>query len=322
MHKIIFTKEQEQAIIDFYLSPQSLSETALFAGIVSREPIKQLLAKYNIPFHSKEMLKKIQQQNIEKVMLEKYGSKNAFQVNEFKEKAKETKLNRYGLATYHNIEKTKLTNIEKYGVDNPAKADSIKQKIAETNLQRYGVACVYAAEEIRDRIKLTCQERYGCDYAMQNEQILAKANNTMLEKYGVMNYAQTREFHLVAHHRYKYENETFDSFPELCVYLYCLDNNINVERHPCSLSYFDGQIMHKYFPDFRIDNELVEIKGEQFLAEDGAWCCPFDHELDYIAKAKYECAIANSVKILYTKDYQQYVDWFKMSGYDKEDFRY
>ena len=45
MSKIIFTKEQEQAIIDFYLSPQSLSETALFAGIASREQIKQILVK-------------------------------------------------------------------------------------------------------------------------------------------------------------------------------------------------------------------------------------------------------------------------------------
>lgn len=182
MSKNIFTKEQEQAIIDFYLSPQSLSETALFAGVTSREPIKRLLVKYNIPFHSKETLKKIQQQNIEKVMINKYGSKNAFQVNEFKEKAKKTKLARYGLATYHNVEKTKLTNIKKYGVDNPAKAESVKQKITETNLQRYGVACVYAADEIKNKIKLTCQERYGCDYAMQNEQILTKANNTMLEK--------------------------------------------------------------------------------------------------------------------------------------------
>lgn len=58
MSKNIFTKEQEQAIIDFYLSPQSLSETALFAGVTSREQIKRLLVKYNIPFHSKETLKK------------------------------------------------------------------------------------------------------------------------------------------------------------------------------------------------------------------------------------------------------------------------
>ena len=321
MSKIIFTKEQEQAIIDFYLSPQSLSETALFAGIASREPIKQILIKYNIPFHSKETLKKIQQQNIEKVMLSKYGSKNAFQVNEFKEKAKETKLTRYGLATYHNVEKTKLTNIKKYGVDNPAKAELIKQKIAETNLQRYGATCVYAADEIKDKIKRTFQERYGCDYAMQNEQIIAKANNTMLEKYGVMHYAQTREFHLISHHKYKYENETFDSFPELCLYLYCIVNGIDIERHPCSLSYFDGQIKRKYFPDFKINDELVEIKGEQFLAEDGSWCCPFDHESDYIAKAKYECAIANNVKILYANDYQQYINWFKESGYSKDDFK-
>lgn len=320
MSRIIFTEEQEHEIIEFYLSPQSLSETAKFAGIASREPIKQVLIKYNIAFHSKELLQKIHQQNIEQSMLEKYGVKNAFQVNKFKEKASSTKLAKYGSSTYHNIEQTKSTNIEKYGVDNPAKSVSVQQKIATTNNQRYGAACVFASEAIKEKIKATNRERYGHDYAMQNEQIQLKAAESMMVHYGVEHYTQTLDYHLKSHHKYVYTTESFDSFPELCLYMYCIANNIQIVRHPCSLTYFDGSTKRRYFPDFKINDELVEIKGKQFLASDGSWCCPFDHDLDYIAEAKHQCAIANGVKILYKEDYQKYLDWFNAAGYDKKDF--
>ena len=37
-------------------------------------------------------------------------------------------------------------------------------------------------------------------------------------------------------------------------------------------------------------------------------------------EAKHQWAIKNNVEILYSKDYQKYIDWFYDNGYKKEDF--
>ena len=37
-------------------------------------------------------------------------------------------------------------------------------------------------------------------------------------------------------------------------------------------------------------------------------------------KAKYNCAIENNVRILYTNDYLKYINWFYKNGYVKDDY--
>lgn len=62
---------------------------------------------------------------------------------------------------------------------------------------------------------------------------------------------------------------SFDSFPELCFYLYNKRVGNGIIREPRTFEYeFAGKIL-VYVPDFEVNGELYELKGDQFLAEDG-----------------------------------------------------
>lgn len=58
-----------------------------------------------------------------------------------------------------------------------------------------------------------------------------------------------------------YKGIKCDSSWELAFVIYCIDNNIKIERYDKSLQYtFNGKICN-FYPDFLVENELVEIKG-------------------------------------------------------------
>lgn len=46
-----------------------------------------------------------------------------------------------------------------------------------------------------------------------------------------------------------------------------------------------------------------------FLKEDGTWGNPFDSKQDYLYKLKHKAVIENDVHILYSEDYQKYIDY-------------
>ena len=274
-YKIIFTKEQEKEIINYYLMPNSLNETCRQFNIKNKNIIKNVLVKNNIKFHSKEVCMQLKQEKATKTNLERYGVTNTYQLPEIKEKA---------------------------------------QRVWKEN-----------EAEIHEKMQKTCLERYGDPFYHNQEQ----ANKTRLEKYGVENFFQIKEIHEKAiqnnrftPNKYFYQNEFFDSFPELCFYLYHIINHIEIIREPIELNYeFEGKLYH-YYPDFKVGDSIYEIKGDQFLAEDGSWCNPFKHSQDELFKAKYICAVENNIKILYEKDYIKYINWFYESDYKKEDFKF
>jgi hypothetical protein len=51
-----------------------------------------------------------------------------------------------------------------------------------------------------------------------------------------------------------------DSSYELAYLIYCLDNNIVIERNTIGYKYIYNNTLHTYYPDFRVNGELVEIK--------------------------------------------------------------
>lgn len=63
----------------------------------------------------------------------KYGVDNVFQLNDIKDKIKDT-------------------NLELYGVENPQQNIDIKIKAGNTNLEKYGVINVFQSEEIKKKI--------------------------------------------------------------------------------------------------------------------------------------------------------------------------
>ena len=232
-------------------------------------------------------------QKVEQTTLNNFGVKNILQSEEIKQKirnnhggkwttttystqkAAETKFIKYGDAKYNNKEQTKNTCLEKYGETTPLKNEAVKQKIRETMLERYGV-----------------------EYYPQLDECTYKRKATCLQKYGVENYAQTSQFHQCARKLYAFNEQHFDSLPELAVYIYCIDHQIDICRNTTiKFKYeFDGSI-HYYFPDFIINNKLVEVKGDHFFKEDDTMCNPFDSSQDELYEAKHQCMIINNVII-------------------------
>ena len=112
-------------------------------------------------------------------------------IKELTNKIKQTKLEKYGSATYTNIEKCKETWIKNYGVDNPQKSKIIKNKTKQTCMERYGVENGGGSKQALDKIKQTCMERYGVENPWQIESVKSHITNIMLEKYGVENPSQS-----------------------------------------------------------------------------------------------------------------------------------
>lgn len=88
-------------------------------------------------------------------------------------------------------------------------------------------------------------------------------------------------------HRGYYKNIWCDSSWELAFLVYCLDNNIPIKRNKNAYVYQYNNTEHLYYPDFIINNTLIEIKGY----ETEKWKyklknCSLDKELIVINKIK------------------------------------
>lgn len=338
----MITEQLQEEIISFYLMPNLMKDVAIKYNITTKI-LRRILRINNIPKHSKEVVCELRK----KTYFEKYGCEHPMKNCEVKEKHKNTCLKNYGVSNVSCSEeiknKKKQSSLQKYGVPNPNQSDSIKQKKRDTCINRYGVETPFQCIESRVKAKKTymqkfgvnnpgkssvvkekrlstCLKRYGCSTYTQTEECKLKTKKTNNLRYNCDSYAQTVEFHKKAKKHYIYLNEYFDSFPELCFYLYHIKNGISIERLPTRLLFIFENKKHFYIPDFRVGDKLIEIKGDQFLGEDGTWRCPFNPDLDELFEAKHRCALINNVEILYGNDYKKYIDWFNTAGYKKKDF--
>lgn len=91
-----------------------------------------------------------------------------------------------------------------------------------------------------------------------------------------------------------YKNFYCDSSWELAFIIYCLDNNIKIERNRKGFEYEFENSKHMFYPDFIVDGVFYEIKGF------------FDRKLN--DKLKYFPSNENIV-ILYRKDIRKYIDY-------------
>lgn len=121
----------------------------------------------------------------------------AYQLEECKLKAKQTKLIKYNDENYNNSKKASKTRANtlntRYGVDNVMQIPEVANKSIKTrcknNLQKYGVEHINSLPNIKENIsnsvKATNQERYGVNGYVQTEEFSLKSKKTLQEKYGV-----------------------------------------------------------------------------------------------------------------------------------------
>lgn len=176
--KKVFTKDQEQEIINYYKVPNSINETSKHFN-VGRKIVTRILLENNIELHSKEVLDKISLEKTHKTNLQRYGVENVFQANEVKEKIKQTNLQNYGVENQFK-RKEFLHQIikDKYAVDNISQADFCKRKVKQTNLEKYGTATYLTSEQL----KQTMNDNFGVNYYTQTaefrkKEYITKKNN-------------------------------------------------------------------------------------------------------------------------------------------------
>ena len=284
--------------------------------------IKTSLERYGVK--STTALKETQDK-IKQTCLEKYGTESPSQNKDVIQKMLQTQKEKYGgdpRMTAESRAKAKQTFIEKYGVDNPLKNEDIRLKAKQTIIKRYGSSNYWNNEGVRKKCKQTCLERYGNEYYIMSDTGQA-ALKDWLDKNGVANTAllpevaekirqkaieRVKEFGLPSH-KYIFKNEKFDSSWELAYYIYNIDNNIPVEREPSSIEYVDDNGDSRlYFPDFKIGNDLIEIKGGHLINENNEL---IDFKTKQVLHNKTRCLKDNNVKILLKEDiipYLEYID--------------
>jgi len=105
---------------------------------------------------------------------------------EFKNKRKQTWLNKYGVDFPVKLQTTqdkrKRTCMEKYGVNSPVKSKEVHNKIEATCLKKYGVKHYAQTKEYRNFVKAN------------HNKLVEKAKVTCLKKYGVEHYSKTQEY--------------------------------------------------------------------------------------------------------------------------------
>lgn len=196
---------------------------------------------------------------------------------------------------------------------------------------------------VKDRMKAICKILYGVEYYFQTvdliqrnreicekrtkedwDKINSKIADTLYKKYGekVTNCSQLsfvkqkkrnkRKTQKTFCAKYKFNNLFFDSSFELYYYIWLKDHNIDFEYQPDSIEFiFEGE-SHDYCPDFKVGNEIHEIKGLQFFENNnpnGKMINPYNKHDNGYAEAKHQCMIEHNVKIITDiTEYKNYVD--------------
>lgn len=180
------------------------------------------------------------------------------------------------------------------------KNDEYKQKVIETyiknNKQKYDTEWTSNLPTVRQKISNT----------VKSEECQEKTKQTCLEKYNVPHHTQSRHYIENAKKRYLYNNVHFDSSWELALYIYAIDHKISIIREPCTLSYIDNNKKRYYTPDFLFNNELVEIKGNQFFDKNNNLINIYTKKIEI---AKLKCINDNNVKLLRYTDIKYAIDY-------------
>ena len=162
-------EEIELKLIEYYLTPHTLQDTALtILGHKCTKAASAILAKHDIPKHSKEVVKTLR----ENTSLAKYGVKNHIASQAVKEKQRQTVRKRYG-------------------VDNVFQASVTKNKIKQTCLEKYGTTHYNKTPESKEKHKQTHLARYGVEHYNKTAEGKARREQTCINKYGVSWYTQT-----------------------------------------------------------------------------------------------------------------------------------
>lgn len=296
-----------------------------------QEKMKQTnLLKYGTEYASQNGAIK---EKIKDTFIEKYGVSCSLQNESIKKKAEETCLIKYGdvNSSSSDIVKQKRKNTcnKKFGGDTPFFSAEINEKRKDTMIMKYGTEHALQSDVCKKKFVETCKQKLGVNYPAMNKDVINKRDTTNISKYGCKCSLQNEDVRKKSLETIKqrygsedfyfktkkvvFDGIIFDSYWELCFYIYYKDKSHDIVREPAPLIYFHNNEQHLYYPDFKVDGKLYEIKGDQFFKEDGTMCNPYDHSKDELFEAKHQCAIKNNVIILKGVDIKPFIEYVELT---------
>lgn len=116
---------------------------------VSQSVKETCLDRYGVENASQSLVIK---EKVRQTNTKRFGKEYYTQTNEYKKRAGNTWLQKYGGIGFASKEvqgKLKQQMLERYGVENASQAEEIKEKMKQTNLERYGVEWIFQRDDIQ-----------------------------------------------------------------------------------------------------------------------------------------------------------------------------
>lgn len=135
---------------------------------------------------------------------------------------------------YKETQRKREEHYKKLGVKSNFQLEENKQKTRKTCEKKYGTSWTTTKESLKKN-RDTCRKKYGVDFVFQSKEFKEKSKKILIKKYGV------------------------DSSWEVAYYIWLKHKHINFEYHPqICFHYYKNS---RYFPDFRVEDQYIEIKG-------------------------------------------------------------
>lgn len=138
--------------------------------------------------------------------------------------------------SYFNV----YNNRENHVAWNKGLTKDIDDRLQSISIAKTGIKKTYkTSKETRDKISKTLKENYQKGKIKRNPCNSKHARNYYGTYFGIH----------------------CDSSWELAFLIYCLENDMPITRNTDYFEYFIAGQLHRYFPDFKINDTYIEIKG-------------------------------------------------------------
>lgn len=213
---------------------------------------------------------------------------------------------KYGYDSALYGEKYKRTIQKKYGCQNYVESDDFKKKSKMTKILKYG----HPNFVDREKYKQTSIEKYGVENYTQSDEWKTKCVSACRERFGVDYYVQSEEIRAFRFKNYYYDSIIFNSNDEILFYKFCKENKLKIECHTNEFFEYSDKNgkKHLYFPDFKINDMFIEIKGDHFFNENGVLYNPYtdSDEIQNIYEEKGRCMKEHNVIVIKSSEVRDY----------------
>lgn len=284
---------------------------------------------------TKDEIENIRKNNIE-LIKNTWNKKTPNEIEQIISKRNNTCEILYNNKNYNNREKSKETCFAKYGSEYWASSDIGRKYISKSLLNMN----TENKNKWINNVKKSLENRTKEEIALSNKKRLETFNSrtdeqkekTNIKYKTTWSFKTKEELHSIHSkqlknrrtYKYKYFGISFHSYDEMSFYIYnveCENNVVYRNDGDFCLPYEFNDKIYFYYPDFIIDNKIIEIKGLQFFKDknpNNVMICPFhkkDDTLETIenrnkkAESKHQCMLRNNVEII--TDCSKYMQYTK-----------